>query len=306
MIYAGLALRHFISYRLTFAARLGSTNSSLTTSRYLRLMTMAALQMVWTISATSYTLRFTVQAIPIRPWTNWDDVHSNFLRIDVFLNSLTPAAIRNSFYILWWITPISTFLFVVFFSFGKDAMDEYMKCFKWIHAKVFRDKFTLKKAKGFNALSSKTPAFRGLPISKPITSWCSKSMGLSSHYPPSPTSTVAVHAMDKTMSDLESQDATQYLSPLPYHRIPKAVGSYADLSLNTPSTIVFSPSTTSDPTQKPLPKLPEEVPDPINSPSADHPPPFGLPTYLPNARRLTYPSYKTVQSGVNPLRPSFR
>jgi len=137
--------------RLTFATHLSSSNSPFTTSRYIRLMAMASVQMFWSLTTTSYALWFTTISIPLRPWTSWNDVHSDFLRVDKFPRISTPPLILRAFYVLWWLPIASTFLFVVFFAFGKDAMDEYKKCFSWINIYVFRLSST---SKGFVKFSS--------------------------------------------------------------------------------------------------------------------------------------------------------
>jgi pheromone a factor receptor len=156
-------LRHFIIRRLTFAAHLQASKSALTTSRYLRLVAMASVQIVGSITITSYNVWFTSMAIPIRPWTNWADVHSDFGRIDQFPIRFTPEIVQSGFYVVWWMVPIPTFLFVTFFAFGNDAIEEYKKCFLWIKEKVFRQsksgEFT-KAPKGFSFVKfSKYVAF---------------------------------------------------------------------------------------------------------------------------------------------------
>lgn len=135
--------------RITFAAHLSSTQSALTTSRYLRLMLMAALQMVWSLTITAYTLWFTVMAVPIRPWTTWADVHSDFSRIDQYPVIFTPQIILTGYYIMWWMVPISTLIFVTFFAFGRDAMDEYKKCFLWFRTRILRQTLIPTNGKGF-------------------------------------------------------------------------------------------------------------------------------------------------------------
>jgi pheromone a factor receptor len=99
---------------------------------------MSAVQMVWSITVTSYTLWFTTISIPIRPWTTWADVHSNWLRIDTYATVFTPQEVLTSYYILWWTVPASTIIFVAFFAFGRDALLEYKKCFVWFRTRVLR------------------------------------------------------------------------------------------------------------------------------------------------------------------------
>jgi len=146
--------------RLSFAAHLEASTSALTTSRYLRLMTMAALQMVWSITVSSYALWFTTMAEPLRPWTTLSDVHSDWNRIDLFPALYTPPFVDKAYYVLWWLVPVSTFGFVAFFAFGKDAMDEYSKFFAWLRVKVFRHSSNAKSSKG---------TFSIIPLSRSVT-----------------------------------------------------------------------------------------------------------------------------------------
>jgi Pheromone A receptor len=143
-----LALRHFMLRRISFAAHLQTSNSALTTSRYLRLMLMSAMQMVWSVTVTSYTLWFTTISIPMRPWTNWADVHSDWLRIDTYATVFTPQIVITTYYILWWTIPASTIIFVGFFAFGRDAVGEYKRCFVWFRTRVLRLDAGNKSTKG--------------------------------------------------------------------------------------------------------------------------------------------------------------
>lgn len=138
LVFAALALRHFLKRRVTFAMHLAASNSALNTSRYLRLMMMALAEMFTSIALTVYTLWVTLVGVPIRPWTTWDDVHSDWLRIDSYYTIATPPILVKSYYGLWWVIPASTFMFVAFFAFGKEAVDEYKKCLLWVASTIFR------------------------------------------------------------------------------------------------------------------------------------------------------------------------
>nr|AAO17256.1 pheromone receptor [Coprinopsis cinerea] len=270
--YSAVALRHFVVRRLTFAAHLNSSKSGLTTSRYMRLIAMAATQMVWSVTVTSYSLWFTSVSIPLRPWTNWDDVHSDFGRVDQFLDFFTPSHIKRSFYVLWWMVPITAFLFVLFFAFGKDATDEYKKCFVWVKVNVFRmdsasTSSTKPKLPFVNMLSAKSPAV--LPISKPVLQ---SSTFTASTLPPydsqsgrlSITSTLD----GQTVTTLNNPDGED-LKPFKF-ALPKAIGSYSDLSIAdpesilSPSTLVPSPSSSRSPCDY---KLELQLPGPLTPPS---------------------------------------
>ncbi|KAJ7017950.1 GPCR fungal pheromone mating factor, partial [Mycena alexandri] len=138
LVFAGLALRHFMVRRISFAAHLDASHSALTTSRYLCLMLIAVAEMIWSPAITTYILWFNRMASPLRPWTTWADVHSNFSRVGVYPAFLIPQAVLTSYKVMWWMIPASTFVFVAVFAFGREAMDEYTACFKWVRRTVFR------------------------------------------------------------------------------------------------------------------------------------------------------------------------
>jgi len=99
-------------------------------------MLMAVVEMIWNIMVTSYALWFST--MDMRPWTNWDDVHSNFSRIDLYATIFTPQIVLSSFYLIWWVIPASTFIFVAFFAFGKDAVEEYKACIAWVRRNILK------------------------------------------------------------------------------------------------------------------------------------------------------------------------
>ncbi|KAF8239211.1 fungal pheromone STE3G-protein-coupled receptor [Tricholoma matsutake] len=136
LVFAALALRHFMLHRISFAAHLTTSHSALTTSRYLWLMLMVSLQMVWSLALMIFSLWFNIMAVLPRRWTMWNDVHSNFGHIDLYATAFTPLPIITSYYVLWWMPPISTLVFMIFFAFGRDAMEEYKKFFIWFHTHI--------------------------------------------------------------------------------------------------------------------------------------------------------------------------
>ncbi|KAK7680869.1 hypothetical protein QCA50_016179 [Cerrena zonata] len=140
-IFALLTINHFIRRRITFARHLES--SGLNMSRYLRLIMMAISELVVVIASTTASLVFSVK-VNYRPWTNWNDVHWNFSRIDRFPAAFLPPSARQFYTGLWWIIPASSILFFLFFGFGQEAVKEYSACFAWIRTHVLRFKPTRK------------------------------------------------------------------------------------------------------------------------------------------------------------------
>ncbi|KAF8890818.1 GPCR fungal pheromone mating factor [Gymnopilus junonius] len=135
-VLSALAFRNFWIRRITFARHLQS-NSALTPSRYFRLMAMSLVQMFWGIAVTAFNMWFTMRD-GLRPWISFSDVHFNFSRVVVFPTIFIPQQDLLFTYLLWWAVPVSTFLFFIFFAFGRDAMKEYSACSAWIKRVIFR------------------------------------------------------------------------------------------------------------------------------------------------------------------------
>ncbi|KAG2133677.1 GPCR fungal pheromone mating factor [Suillus bovinus] len=112
------------------------SRNGLTTFRYFRLMLMAIVEMIWNIMVASYILWFVAK--DVRPWTNWDDVHWDFSRIDLYPAAFMPKIALTNYYLVWWVVPASTLIFVAFFAFGKDAVNEYTACMMWMRRNVLK------------------------------------------------------------------------------------------------------------------------------------------------------------------------
>ncbi|KAK7030194.1 pheromone B beta 1 receptor [Favolaschia claudopus] len=247
LVFAGLALRHFIKRRISFAAHLDANHSALTTSRYLRLMLMSILQMIWSLGITIATLWFTVLSIPIRPYTSWADVHSNFSRIDQFPNLFTPEIILSFRYALWWTIPASTFIFVAFFAFGNEAMAEYKKAFGWVRKTVFRFRPSSPTSPSTNSKTTAAPPkFQGgISLasfdSKPLPSPPPAPLPPHSHYPALPAP--KYHEYDT--SSLASSSSS-FGPALSYHRSHPADDEHDNDELDdlpdTPSTLGRDPA----------------------------------------------------------------
>ncbi|KDQ50564.1 hypothetical protein JAAARDRAFT_141708 [Jaapia argillacea MUCL 33604] len=136
-IYAGMALIHFIKRRISFSTHLQTSNSALTTTRYLRLIAMSVTEMVFGTFFNAYNIYSNV-SLGLRPWTSWSDVHSNWGRIGQFPAIEIPASLREREFLFWWAVPVSSFIFFLFFGFGEEGRKEYRKLYQWIRVKVFR------------------------------------------------------------------------------------------------------------------------------------------------------------------------
>ncbi|KAH9943674.1 putative fungal pheromone GPCR, STE3-type [Amylocystis lapponica] len=154
-IFSGFAFVHFYHRRASFAQHLAHTTSALTPARYLRLMAMSLVEMFWAITIITINLSFEYRA-GLRPWISWDNVHSDFSRIGQFPLILLPASTLRWTSFLWWSTPISAYIFFIFFAFGQDALQEYGACAQWVGRTVFRMKPDAKPLASFGSFAKKS------------------------------------------------------------------------------------------------------------------------------------------------------
>ncbi|KAI0056904.1 fungal pheromone STE3G-protein-coupled receptor [Artomyces pyxidatus] len=135
--FGGAAFHHFLRHRINFIEHLAHSDCALTTQRYLRLMIMALFLIVWNTSLTAYNLA--VNTAPgLRKWTNWDDVHSNFSRVDLYAEFLLPPSFIRNLMLFWWAVPVSSYIVFFFFGLGEEAMKEYRKLCMWFRRCVLK------------------------------------------------------------------------------------------------------------------------------------------------------------------------
>ncbi|KAL4061745.1 GPCR fungal pheromone mating factor [Scleroderma citrinum] len=137
LVYAALALHHFMRRRLSFVMHLQNSNSALTTHRYLRLMAMAVTEMFWGTALTAFNI-YSNFSYGLRPWISWQNVHSNFSRVDLYPTLYLSPSFLRSLYLFWWAMPASAFIFFLFFGFGEEARKEYWKVFILFRVYVLR------------------------------------------------------------------------------------------------------------------------------------------------------------------------
>lgn len=122
-IYAILTIRSFVQLRCQFKEVLSKCNN-LTTSRYLRLVILATVEVIGTIPLGALSISFNVRQM--EPWISWEDTHSNFSQIRQI-----PAAVwRNSpaepgLEFTRWIHIALAILFFSLFGFAEEAMKNY-------------------------------------------------------------------------------------------------------------------------------------------------------------------------------------
>ncbi|KAG8744460.1 hypothetical protein FRC10_010130 [Ceratobasidium sp. 414] len=140
LIYAGIALRWFVHRRAQFRDVLQSSQSGLSTGRYLRLIALSVTGMLFATAMSLFVLIITVEDGGLRPWIGWEEVHSNWHRVGQFARILIPRFFWDRFLLTWYMTPITSVIFFAFFGFGQEAKAEYANAWRWILKNVLRIK----------------------------------------------------------------------------------------------------------------------------------------------------------------------
>ncbi|KIJ25317.1 hypothetical protein M422DRAFT_193606 [Sphaerobolus stellatus SS14] len=139
MMLALAAFHHFLKRRIEFASVLRNSNSAISPARYFRLMALAVFEIFWDTGTNIYILYYNTFT-GLRPWISWQNVHSNFSRVGLFPIFLVPTQYHIQTVIQWWIIPISSVAFILFFGFGEEAKNDYRVVIQWIRRNILRQK----------------------------------------------------------------------------------------------------------------------------------------------------------------------
>ena len=127
---AGLTLWSFLQRQAQFSQFM-SSNSSLTMSRYFRLMALAGVELLCTTPLSVFLMALNATAQPLDPWISWNDTHYNFSRV-----RLIPAVVWNmnrwlalGIQFNRWSGPFCAFIFFAFFGFAAEARKNYRNAF---------------------------------------------------------------------------------------------------------------------------------------------------------------------------------
>lgn len=132
-----LTLRAFWRRRIQFQELLFSA-SSMSISRYFRLMLLSCLEMALTLPLGVYSIIINTSGVTISPYKSWSDTHYQFWRVLEI-----PAVIWRidqsnviSLEMGRWIYPCAAFLFFALFGFAEEARRHYRAAF-WLVVKPF-------------------------------------------------------------------------------------------------------------------------------------------------------------------------
>ena len=117
-------------------------SSSLTRSRYFRLMAITMCNIMFTIPLAVFIICGYTTAAPIYPWESWGKIHFNYGHIDQ-----RPATIWRSNHLVAacievtrWSGPLSALAFFTFFGFADEARKNYRLSFHWILKRTCRSR----------------------------------------------------------------------------------------------------------------------------------------------------------------------
>ncbi|KAL1689483.1 STE3-like pheromone receptor, partial [Schizophyllum commune] len=125
-VFSALCLRAFYIRRLQFAQILAH-NKSLDTSRYMRLMLLAILDMCCTIPIGALSIYFGTHGVEVAPWISWADTHWNFGHVNQIPAIIwrSNPAYERSVEMTRWLPVACAFLFFGLFGFASEAQRYY-------------------------------------------------------------------------------------------------------------------------------------------------------------------------------------
>jgi hypothetical protein len=126
-VYSILTIRLFLAHRKEFDAVLASGSSNVNKDRYMRLLCLAATNIVLHLPLSLWVITLNATAYTVYPWISWDDTHSNYGRIAYFSRFL----VRNTpdwgeqTSVTVWIVWLSAIVYFSLWGFGEEAMKSY-------------------------------------------------------------------------------------------------------------------------------------------------------------------------------------
>ena len=135
-VYAVLSIKAFNKSRTQFNELL-SSYSNLTSSRYVRLMCLAGIELLCTVPLGTYGIYLNIKT-GVSPWISWENVHFDFSRV-----ILVPALLwrdggvgETSLELSRWLIIVCAFIFFGFFGFADEAKKNYRSALETVAKRV--------------------------------------------------------------------------------------------------------------------------------------------------------------------------
>ena len=152
-VYAVLSIIAFNKSRTQFNELL-SSHANLTSSRYIRLMCLAGIEVFCTVPFACWAIYLNASDHEINPWISFADTHWGFSRVDQFpsmlwrANPITETALELS----RWLIVICAIIFFAFFGFADEARKNYRSAIQTIskHVGISSESFSATSSSGFS------------------------------------------------------------------------------------------------------------------------------------------------------------
>ncbi|CDO69987.1 hypothetical protein BN946_scf184836.g61 [Trametes cinnabarina] len=134
-VYSALTLRAFWVRRMQFRDVV-CKSSSMTLSRYFRLLLLASIDMACNVPLTVLNMYINNDGVTMSPWVSWANTHYNFSHVEQIPSILwrTNRAFVVSAELGRWIFPCCALIFFALFGFAEEARKHYSALF-WSIAK---------------------------------------------------------------------------------------------------------------------------------------------------------------------------
>ncbi|KAG7085979.1 hypothetical protein E1B28_003503 [Marasmius oreades] len=258
LVYSCLNLRSFYNRRVQFS-HLVATTSGMNTGRYLRLMLLSCVDIMFTLPLSAYLLYASSHGV-VRPWISWEDTHYNFGRVGLF-----PALLwRNEFNILVsieltrWVSPFCALSFFALFGFAAESKKNYRLAFWWVAKKFgFSPRQQSRGIVSFDRKKYQPPGHSldtqdTLPIyvlssrdHKDLTSGTNSSVELGSPYSPPPisppayTPSVPTSPTGSFISLADTENPSRYSIPSMASSCHISISSAYAPTINDSTTLSF-------------------------------------------------------------------
>ncbi|RPD76939.1 STE3-domain-containing protein [Lentinus tigrinus ALCF2SS1-7] len=233
-VYAALTLKSFYVHRVRFNQVI-SSNSSLTVSRYLRLIALCCTEMALVLPLSAFSIYINTAGLTVQPWVSWANTHYNFSFVELFPTFVWQGKLASHVAIEMgrWVYPCSAIMFFMLFGFAEEARRCYSTAF-WRVAKIFgiSPKPTSMKMKLGIKSDQYKHAFR-MPDSP-------SGEALPPYAPPARASKKRA---DSFMSSIDHDDVEKGFRPLSSHVLPPLT-SHSDSMFTNSSDIELSPQPT--------------------------------------------------------------
>ncbi|KAL1742319.1 pheromone B alpha 2 receptor [Schizophyllum fasciatum] len=250
-IYSALALIQFNRHRLQFTQFLHS-NSTLSVSRYLRLMALAMTEMMCTTPMGVFVIILNAKATPVSPYVSWAVTHYGYARVDQVPAILwrSNRLLVASYELTRWSSPAIALIFFFYFGFAQEARRNYAAAWARVRRALglperlptlptSKKPFTMSSDKGF-AEKVKGFSTKARDFASGVKGFAPNMEGLSSNVkdltakakqyttprptPPTPSTSSSAFA---PFSSTSSDASTQFSAPIPIHLSGmRALGSF--------------------------------------------------------------------------------